>query len=125
MGTILVVDDEEGILHVTMAMLKKKNHTVLLAKSAEAAKEIVANSAVDLIILDVVLPGLGGMELLMQIRNSHPKIPVIIMSGKVRTNIQPFKNLAQQFGALCILSKPFTAEELYESVDGVLKSNCP
>jgi DNA-binding NtrC family response regulator len=124
MGTILVVDDDEAILQVTTAMLKKKNHGVFLAQSAEAAKEILAHSAVDLIILDVVLPGLGGMELLIQIRNSHPKIPVIIMSGKVRTNIRPFKNLAQQFGATCILSKPFTAEELYESVDGILKNSC-
>ncbi len=125
MGTILVVDDDEAILQVTTAMLKKKNHGVLLAQSAEAAKEILAHSAVDLILLDVVLPGLGGMELLMQIRNSHPRIPVIIMSGKVRTTIRPFKNLAQQFGATCILSKPFTAEDLYETVDGILKNSCP
>jgi len=125
MGTILVVDDDEAILQVTTAMLKKKNHGVFLAQTAEAAKEILAHSAVDLVLLDVVLPGLGGMELLMQIRNSRPDLPVIIMSGKVRTNIQPFKTLANQFGAICILSKPFTAEELYESVEGVLKNSCP
>jgi len=60
MGTILVVDDDEAILQVTTALIKKKNHGVFLAQSAEAAKEILDHSAVDLIILDVGPTGPGG-----------------------------------------------------------------
>jgi FixJ family two-component response regulator len=60
----------------------------------------------------------------MDIRNRYPNISVIVMSGKVRTDLLPVKKLAQQFGAVCILSKPFTAQELSDAVDAALKNSC-
>ncbi len=124
MARVLIVDDDEAVLEVTAAILKRCGHQVFTAENAEAAVALLKESEVDLIVLDVVLPGQGGIELLMDIRKESREIPVIIMSGKVRTELLPFKSLAQQFGAACILTKPFTSSELLEAVDAALKASC-
>jgi len=124
MSTILIIDDDSTIQDVAEAILKKQGHSVLKALDTMQAERYLSSSCIDLILLDIVLPGQGGLEYLMDIRNRHPNISVIVMSGKVRTDLLPVKKLAQQFGALCILSKPFTAPELIESVTAALKSSC-
>jgi two-component system OmpR family response regulator len=124
MQTVLIVDDEQTITAVAAAILKRKGYEALTAYDAESAEKTLAESTVDLVLLDVVLPGRGGIDLLMSIRNAHPKIPVIIMSGKVSTDADPFRKLATQFGAKCILAKPFTAQELLESISAILSGAC-
>lgn len=124
MARVLIVDDDEAVLAVVAAILKKCGHQVLMAENAETAVSLLRENTVDLMVLDVVLPGQGGMELLLDIRKESREIPVIIMSGKVRTELLPFKILAQQFGVACILTKPFTSSELIEAIDAALKASC-
>ncbi len=124
MGTILVIDDDSTIQDVAEAILKRKGHSILKALNTLQAERFLSDKHVDLVLLDIVLPGQGGLEYLMDIRNRYPSISVIVMSGKVRTDLMPVKKLAQQFGAVCILSKPFTATELTEAVDAALMQSC-
>lgn len=124
MGTILIRDDDSTIQDVAEAILKRNGHSILKALDTLQAERYLASTAIDLILLDIVLPGQGGLEYLMDIRNRYPNISVIVMSGKVRTDLLPVKKLAQQFGAACILSKPFTAQELSDAVNGALKNSC-
>ncbi|MCX7949619.1 MAG: response regulator [Treponemataceae bacterium] len=120
MGAVLVIDDDTTILEVVEAILAKKNYTTYRAQTTSEAYHILETQPIDLILLDIILPGQGGMEFLMELKEKHPGIPVIIMSGKVRTDTSPFKHLALQFGAHCILSKPFTVEELLKAVEVAL-----
>jgi len=124
MGTILIIDDDSTVQDVAEAILKQQGHTILKALDTLQAERFLASTAIDLILLDIVLPGQGGLEYLMDIRHRYPNISVIVMSGKVRTDLLPVKKLAQQFGAHCILSKPFTAVELNDAVGAALKSSC-
>ncbi|MCA1951283.1 MAG: response regulator [Treponema sp.] len=124
MGTILIIDDDSTIQDVAEAILKRQGYTILKALDTEQAERHLSSTCIDLILLDIVLPGQGGLEYLMDIRNRYPSTSVIVMSGKVRTDLLPVKKLAQQFGAVCILSKPFTAAELIEAVNGALKNSC-
>jgi len=124
MSTILIVDDEESILDVVSAILERNSYSVVKASNVDQAEAALDKGGIDAVIADVVLPGRGGLDLLMGIRTHSAHIPVIVMSGKVRTGADPFRHLATQFGARCILAKPFTAEELLEAVEGVLKSSC-
>ena len=124
MSTILIVDDEESVLAVTAAILEKRGYTTIQAKDVENAERLIALGGVDLVLVDVVIPGRGGLDLLMRLRAEHPKLPVVVMSGKIRTNTDPFRTLAEQFGARCILPKPFTADELTDSVASVLNQSC-
>lgn len=124
MGTILIIDDDSTVQDVAEAILKRQGHSILKALDTLQADRYLAATTIDLILLDIVLPGQGGLEYLMDIRNRYPGISVIVMSGKVRTDLFPVKKLAQQFGAVCILSKPFTAAELQEAVAAALRNVC-
>ncbi len=124
MSTILIVDDEESILDVTSAILERQGYTIRRAMHADEADAALEKGGIDAVIVDIVLPGRGGLDLLMGIRERSRNIPVIVMSGKVRTDSDPLRNLAAQFGAKCILAKPFTGPELVQAVDSVLKAGC-
>ncbi|HCM26419.1 MAG: hypothetical protein A2Z99_16075 [Treponema sp. GWB1_62_6] len=120
MSTILIVDDEQSILDVVAAILERERHVTFKAHDAEGAMSVIARGGIDAALVDVVLPGRGGLDLLMEIRKDYPDLPVIIMSGKVRTDSRPFTTLARQFGAKGILPKPFTPKELIESLSTAL-----
>jgi CheY-like chemotaxis protein len=122
MSTILIVDDEESIRDVAAAILEKQGHKTVRAADAEEAVAVIGKGGIDLALVDVVLPGRGGLDLLMQIRADYPALPVVVMSGKVRTDASPFRTLAHQFGAKFVLSKPFTSRELAESITMALGS---
>jgi DNA-binding NtrC family response regulator len=120
MPTILIVDDEESIREVAAEILKKAGFTIRTAADAAGAEAIIASEKVDAAVFDVVLPGRGGLDLMMQVRADYPKLPVVVMSGKVRTDSPPFAALVQQFGGKMILAKPFTPKELVDSVNTAL-----
>jgi CheY-like chemotaxis protein len=84
MSTILIVDDEESIRDVAAAILEKQGHATVRAADADAAFAAIEAGGIDLALVDVVLPGRGGLDLLMQVRADHPTLPVVVMSGKVR-----------------------------------------
>lgn len=121
MSTVLIIDDDSTIQDVAEAILTRKGYTILKALDTVQAEEFLSSMPIDLILLDIVLPGQGGLEYLMDLRKRYSSISVIIMSGKVRTDLSPVKKLVQQFGAECILSKPFTAEELTNAVNAAVK----
>lgn len=120
----MIIDDDSTIQDVAEAILTRKGYTILKALDTVQAEEFLSSMPIDLILLDIVLPGQGGLEYLMDLRKRYSSISVIIMSGKVRTDLLPVKKLVQQFGAECILSKPFTAEELTKAVNSAVKNRC-
>ena len=79
--TILVVEDSPTILAVVREELEAAGHTVLAADGGRAALERLSEGAVELVLSDMVMPGMDGMELLSRIRTSRPEMPVILMSG--------------------------------------------
>ena len=79
--TVLVVDDEPSILKVLEGILEDEGYETLLADSGEKALEIAGEKPVDLVLLDIWLPGIDGVEVLKKIKALHPDLPVIMMSG--------------------------------------------
>lgn len=120
MSTVLVVDDEPSILDVVGIILERERHIALKAGNAAQALKAIADGGVDAVILDIVLPGRGGLDLLMEIRRDYPDLPVIVMSGKVRTDSAHFIQLSRQFGAKGILAKPFLPKELLDTLSAAL-----
>ncbi len=101
---ILVVDDEETILFVITKTLEAHGCRVLAAGSAEKGLSLLATGSVDVAILDLVLPGQSGLELLRTIRKEHPHTDVIMMTShaSIDTAVQ-----AMREGAYDYLHKPF------------------
>jgi DNA-binding NtrC family response regulator len=80
---ILVVDDEEGILRVLYLSLSESGYRVLTAGTGRDALEIIRNEDPSIVLVDMIMPGMGGIELLKRIKKENPDTKVIMMSGHV------------------------------------------
>ena len=109
MNTILVIDDDDQLRISFCKLLKEENYLVQGAASGEAGVDIVRQQPLDLVILDMRLPGMNGMETFTQIRKVDPKLPVIIVTayGTTETAIE-----ATKMGAYDYVLKPFEIPEM-------------
>jgi DNA-binding NtrC family response regulator len=116
MSSILVVEDDSSVAEMVQAVLEENGFEVQIAPSAEIAKQLIALHQPELAMIDIILPGQGGMDLILDLHASCPNLGIIITSGKIDMNKSTFKVLAHQFGVISILPKPFTIDELISTV---------
>ncbi len=110
-GTILLVDDEEMVIKVGKLILEKIGYQVVLAKTGHEAVDIIARQfdQINLVILDMIMPDMGGMETFDRIREINPVIPVILSSG-YSINGQAMEIMRK--GCNGFIQKPFSISEL-------------
>ena len=115
---ILIVDDEEGLRMGLSTLLEDDGYAVLAADTAERALEIMEGEHIDLVLTDMRMPGMDGIELLKRIRERHGDIGVIILTGygQIESYIE-----AMNFGAIEYVSKPFKVNELKFIVKRILE----
>jgi two-component system response regulator CpxR len=82
--TILCVDDNEQSLSIRKLMLETRGYRVIVCTTGEQALEIFRRGGIDLVLTDLVMPGLDGNELVTRIKQVSPETPVILFSGKVK-----------------------------------------
>ncbi len=106
---VLVVDDEELYRRAIERILTRVGHEVATARDAAEALDLVSSTGVDLVLCDIQMPGLNGLELVRQIHEIEPDLPCIVMTGynTPRNSIE-----ALQAGAFWYLEKPFEGETL-------------
>ncbi len=107
--TILVVDDEESICQSLQGILTDEGYEVRTAGSSEDALRIIEEDLPDLILLDIWLPGMDGLEALKIIKSDYPQVPVIMMSGHgtIETAVK-----ATKLGAFDFIEKPISLEKM-------------
>jgi UDP-3-O-[3-hydroxymyristoyl] N-acetylglucosamine deacetylase len=115
--TILVVDDEIGIRQSVRGVLADEGFRVLEAEDGRGALQLIARERPRLVILDIWMPEMDGIELLRHIRDSHPGTPVIVISG--HGNIETAVT-ATKLGAFDFIEKPFSLDGLLHVVDRAL-----
>lgn len=116
MQKILIVEDDLSLSEMVQELLEEEGYIVLAVPSAEQAKELIKTENISLALIDVMLPGQGGMDLILDLHASNPDLKIVITSGKIDMNKSTFKVLAHQFGVIAILPKPFTVEELLATI---------
>ncbi len=106
--TILVVDDERSILKALQGILEDEGYQTILAASGEEALSVVEERPVDLVLLDIWLPGRDGVAVLKEMKSTHPELPVIMMSGhgSIETAVSSTK-----LGAYDYIEKPLSLEK--------------
>ena len=114
---ILVVDDEPQILRVMRASLPARGYEVVTAPDGEQALDEVRKQAPDLIILDLAMPGMGGLEACRRLRE-FSSVPIIVLSAK---GAESDKIAALDMGADDYVTKPFSLDELLARVRAVLR----
>jgi len=117
---ILVVDDEKNYLVVLQALLTEEGYEVLTAPSGARALSLVEDDEPDLLITDMRMPRMSGVELIGQLRESFPQLPVIVMTayGTVENAVE-----AMKAGAVDYITKPFENQELLLTVGRALRLN--
>jgi DNA-binding NtrC family response regulator len=112
-GRILVIDDEPIIRDVLNDVLSREGHSLCLRVDAESGLEAMEKSDFDLIVLDLMLPGMGGLETLKEIKNRWPDQLVVMITafGSVETAVQ-----AMRMGAHDYLTKPFKNEDVLRTI---------
>lgn len=114
---VLVVDDDPQMLRAVSNALRSRKYSVLLAKDGETALDLLSREPVDLVLLDVGLPGLDGHEVIDRLR-SWSEIPVIMLSVQ---DAQEGKIAALDAGADDYITKPFDTHELFARMRAVLR----
>ncbi len=106
--TILVVDDENGVRQ-SFNMVLKDDYNVLLSDSGQQASDIFINNKVDLILLDILLPDAGGLELLEKFKEADPNTEIIMVTAvnEVQTAVKAIK-----LGAYEYIIKPFVVDDV-------------
>jgi DNA-binding response OmpR family regulator len=125
MNTILVVEDDDSVSELVKIVLEEEGYAIRVAPNAERAKNIIAEEKPSLAIIDIILPGQGGMDLILDLHSMCPDLAIILTSGKIDMTKSTFKVLAHQFGVVSILPKPFTVEELLATVNEALAGTSP
>ena len=115
---ILVVDDEVKIRDILNDILTHANYLVALAKDGEEALALVKTKPVDLVLLDLVMPGIDGMVVLEELRTLNPLLPILIVSahGNVAKAVE-----AVNLGAVDFIEKPIKMENLLDKIAQYLK----
>jgi len=114
---ILVVDDEHYVLEATVRRLRGRGYDVTGAESGMEALEQIAEEPFELLLLDIKMPGIGGLELLRRAREMNPEVMALIVTGygNVENAIE-----AMELGALGFVRKPVPIEELTAAIEGAL-----
>jgi signal transduction histidine kinase/DNA-binding response OmpR family regulator len=118
MGNIMVVDDERSIRMTLKAFLEADGYRVETAEEAEMAMAVLQSTPMDVVLTDIILPRVSGVELLRQIRDTTPRVQVVMMTGEptLETACESL-----QLGALDYLQKPVTKNELLKTVRNALR----
>jgi two-component system nitrogen regulation response regulator NtrX len=116
-ATLLLVDDEPQILHALAGLLQDEDFEVITAPDGETALRLVREASPDLVMLDIALPGRDGLDILQDLKEQHPTLPVIMLSahGSVENAVK-----ATRLGAYDFIEKPPHADKILVSVRNAL-----
>lgn len=117
MANVLVIDDDSAVCDFISEFLGQAGHAVLTASKLDCAYDRLAHSSPDLVLLDVRMPEISGLELLPRIKAFHPSASVIVITA---VNDYRLEDLFFEFGADGYLLKPFRGSQLLDSIERVL-----
>jgi len=118
MARILVIDDDSIIRETIKAILKDSNHDIVEAISGEEGLEFFRKEPADLVIVDLVLPGIGGLDVIKELKADYPDIRMIAMSGYVPSQLP----MADVLGVNQVFSKPFDTSKFLWAVQELVRA---
>ncbi len=118
MARILVIDDDPVILEVITEILKMNKYEVVAARNGKSGFKELQSNHYDLVLSDLVMPDVGGMDLLEQVVEKFPNSPCIILTGygSIKSSVEAIKK-----GAFDYITKPITSSELLMVIEKALK----
>src|ERR1035437_7231850 len=125
MARILIIDDRVEIRRLLRLVLESAAHEVLEAGDGAEGLKCVDNQKPDLVITDIFMPDKDGLEILREMRKTHPGMNVIAMSGGGQFGNMDIMRIARSFGAFRVIAKPFSLSEMLQTVSAALAAPNP
>lgn len=117
-GTILIIDDDRELAGMLGELLRREGYAVTQCHDAESGLTTIARAAPELLVLDVMLPGRSGLDVLKELRSAHPALPVLMLTARGEA---VDRILGLELGADDYLAKPFDPRELCARVRAILR----
>jgi YesN/AraC family two-component response regulator len=117
MADILIIDDDRQMRRLLTRILTGAGHTVRQAANGRAGVELFAQQSPDMVITDIVMPDMEGIETILSLRRENPTMPIIAISGG---SDPVYLRAAASLGATEVLRKPFSAHALLEALERML-----
>ncbi len=117
-GIILVVDDDPDFADSVRQLLEERGHVVRVARTAWEALEEMEDEGIALLILDLRLPVLNGLEIYLELKKRGRAVPTLIVTGYAGKEADAMEQLSS-LGVKGVLEKPFDPEKLFELIDAV------
>ncbi len=120
MARVLVVDDDDQICAVVRRLLETEGHEVVAALSVNQAIAELKSELYDIVLIDLVMPKKGGIDLIMELKETNSTVKYVVMSGQVPVSGESVTRLVERYGAASALAKPFSKAELVSAIDRAL-----
>ena len=123
MASILLVEDDDQLRTMLKVLVNGAGYDVSEAASGVGVCDMHKRQRFDLIITDLVMPDIEGLEVIMDLRRIDQNVPIIAMSGAEQAGARNYLKLAQKLGAQLTLSKPFSNQEFLNAVSRFLETS--
>lgn len=121
MATILIIDDEPEVLSTLEGFLSRRGYHVRTVGDGEAGLRVIDESEVDLVVTDINLPGMDGIELLLALAERANRVPVVAISGGGYFDKGLLLDSAAGLGAVSTFAKPFALSDLELAIRDTLR----
>ena len=121
MKKILLVEDEDLFAKLVAKLLTELGYAVVRARNGKEALLRYDPHIVDLVLTDLIMPDMEGVELILALRKVHPGVKIIAMTGGGRNRPEAYLQVAQRLGAIRTLTKPFSTADLAQAVQVCLE----
>jgi CheY-like chemotaxis protein len=125
-ASILVIDDDSAVSATIKLLLDRAGHNVVVANDGRNGLKIFESSQFDLLIVDIFMPGMDGLETIRLVHRQRPELPILVISGHAfPTDSNPtpdFLHIATKLGAITSLRKPFKPAELLTAIAKCLET---
>ena len=116
---ILIVDDSQELLEIMCEYLETCGYTVHMTTESKEALRLIAAAEYDVVVSDIHMPEMDGLELMARIKNKHPGLPVVLITGY---SVSEARKIAMEKGADAFVEKPFHMKEIIDVVANLLNN---
>lgn len=122
MSRILIIDDDQDILNILQPVLEDYNYEVFATTSAPDGLKTLSEQSIDIVVTDILMPDLDGIEVIQALKSEYPEVKIIAMSGggSDRKKFQEYLPIAKRLGADEIIPKPIDLNLLLKTIQDLI-----
>lgn len=117
MAKILLVEDDDLVRDMLMQVLQRANHQVIFVANGEEATDYLKKEQPDIMVTDIIMPKKSGITLISEVKNRHPSMEIIAISGGGRLDPTGYLDLSETLGASVSFEKPIDNTALLMAID--------